>query len=443
MDHQTAYLIQLARQSREKLLSKVDFLLGNPELLVKMTRLRMEDQWNTSRFAHTSTPNFRLSHVEDDFLVPIYVSFTRILSSSSNLTSITFFNIIIGLDVIHCVSQLRVLHTLGLSMCPVPPEAANALIAEAAGLSCTAYNLYILLDEPSAWYSLLFCPSLRNLSVRALSNEDILPPPDVVWESSSFFPTLERLYLQVADPDEIPIYAHLFHVVATTTPLRLTNFKLCTGRGVLDFNILGLLRSLQSAPLRVLILEGLAEAEFDLFDRIPELFPMLAGLTLVRRASNRQVDNRLVTWPHASWEYAPHLARLTHLQHFSWNVDVLVDPPTTKPLLLFEEGFLDDSTPDDIWLEYGRAAFFGEDYWTALPFAAHCPSLQTFSIVSEPGLLLLTRRLSRAPSGAIVSQIPPGTEDPWNPWNMRQWDVPNMIGHWPPILPFPETIENL
>jgi hypothetical protein len=78
---------------------------------------------------------------------------------------------------------------------------------------------------------------------------------------------------------------------------------------MLDFEIIiELLRCFQSAPLRVLALEGLAEAEFDLFVVIAEYFPMLAGLTLVSWESNRQVRNRLVTWPHASWEYAPYLA---------------------------------------------------------------------------------------------------------------------------------------
>jgi hypothetical protein len=48
---------------------------------------------------------------------------------------------------------------------------------------------------------------------------------------------------------------------------------------------------MQNAPLRVLVPEGLAEAEFDLFVIIAECFPKLAGLTLVLRESKRQLTN--------------------------------------------------------------------------------------------------------------------------------------------------------
>jgi hypothetical protein len=190
-------------------------------------RLRIGDQWNASRIAQTSGSNFHLSRVEDNFLVPIYHSFTRILSASFNLTSVAFTNMTIGLDVIRCISQLRSLHTLDLVMCAIPSQAAEALLVENAPkkLSCAVSNLYLSLEDPSAWYCLLFFPYLCTLSTRTLSSHEVLPPPDDVWQNCSFFSTLEHLCLD--GPDDISVFAEL---AAATSLLKLTHFKLRTDR---------------------------------------------------------------------------------------------------------------------------------------------------------------------------------------------------------------------
>jgi hypothetical protein len=88
------------------------------------------------------------------------------------------------------------------------------------------------------------------------------------------------------------------------TTLRLTHFKLHMDWGVSDSEIMGLLIALQTAPLEVLVLEGLAQAEFSIFERIVSLFPDLLALTLVRRQNSNQHQNKLAPWPHSSWKYA-------------------------------------------------------------------------------------------------------------------------------------------
>jgi hypothetical protein len=257
----------------------------------------------------------------------------------------------------------------------------------------------------------------------------ILAPPDAIRHGFSFSATLERLYLETSDPNDIPVFLGWFRSMATTSPLRLTHFKLFSGIGISDLDMIELLRSIQGPLMQILVLEGLANAGFGLFDIIPEFFPALVGLTLIRR-SNRQVRTRLATWPHPSWEYAKHIARFSHLQYFAWNSNIILSRPATSPLILFEQGFLDDSTPIEIWIKHGFDAFFDEDHWTALTFAAHCPSLQMFSIIIDSARPYSISRLSRTPGGINAEQLPFNIYDLYD-----SWDVSRTVGHWPPILP--------
>ncbi|KAG5639636.1 hypothetical protein H0H81_008797 [Sphagnurus paluster] len=99
----------------------------------------------------------------------------------------------------------------------------------------------------------------------------------------------------------------------------------------------------RDAPLEVLVLEGLGEAEYTLFEQISHSFPGLIALTLIRRASPRQTRNLTITWPNSSWEYAKHLEGLTQLKHFRWNSDDSTSW-SSAPLRRFEEGFHDKKT---------------------------------------------------------------------------------------------------
>jgi hypothetical protein len=141
--------------------------------------------------------------------------------------------------------------------------------------------------------------------------------------------------------------------------------------GVSDADLDDVLASLRDTPLQVLAIDGLAEGEFTLFDSIAENVPSLIALTLLRRASNRQENSKLTTWPHPCWEYAQRLASFQNLEHFGWNMDCISVPATRYGLVHFEEGFPDQNDLSR-WAEN-----FGADYWTALSFAAHCPTLRT------------------------------------------------------------------
>ncbi|EDR05268.1 uncharacterized protein LACBIDRAFT_329987 [Laccaria bicolor S238N-H82] len=85
-----------------------------------------------------------------------------------------------------------------------------------------------------------------------------------------------------------------------------------------------LLRVMHTAPLEVLVLEGINE--------IATTFSNLLGLTLIIRANDRQKENKSVTWPRAS-------AVSLRLRHFGWNFCIDVMQCVPSGLVLLEIGF--------------------------------------------------------------------------------------------------------
>jgi hypothetical protein len=426
-------MAQLARSSRESVLSASEFLLGRPDLINKMRCLRISHGWRSSEFEETIVGDFSLSNVEENFYAPINRSFVDVLSASRNLTSLSLHNIPVGLDIVRSISHLHNLHTLDLRVCQMQSEVVEALQSGSNDkLTWSTYNLRLFMDDARLWWTLALCPNLRTLSVQSTYAYD-MPAPDLhIWTLCKFYPTLERLWLNDINDMDLPSLADWLRIGAASS-LQLTHLRLLVRSGASDTDIGGVLASLREMPLQVLVLDGLAEGEFILFDWIVENVPSLIALTLVRRASNRQESSKLSTWPHPCWEYAQHLASFQNLEHFGWNMDTIFIPATPYGLLHFEEGF-----PDEIdfcgWAEEQDEAYFGMDYWTALSFAAHCPTLQTYTTTDRPNT---TCRITRSPDGRVISELP---EDLWATWdagNVRRWNPSEFVGHWSPILPQP------
>jgi hypothetical protein len=257
-----------------------------------------------------------------------------------------------------------------------------------------------------------------------------MPVPDIdIWSLCKFYPTLERLWLNDVDSFNLPFLAAWLGLGAILN-LQLTHFRLLMRSGASDAVVGGVLASLREMPLQVLVIDGLAEGEFILFDSIAESFPSLIALTLVRRASNRQRSSELSMWPHPCWEYAQHLASFQNLEHFGWNLHYIFMPATPYGLLHLEDGF-----PDKIkfrgWAEHDEESF-GRDYWTALSFAAHCPTLRTYTITDRRRT---TCRITRLSDGRVISELSEGLWKTWDVWNVERRNPSELVEYWPPILP--------
>lgn len=375
---------------------------------------------------------FELSQIGPGFLAPIHRKFMDVLAITRNLVSVTLFCLPITPHSIRCLSDLRSLHTLDLQYCRITSDFRSSIQPHDVVLSVYNFSLWITFETLSAWFILPFCHHLRTLSIFSPSDYNIQTPPPQFWTTCQFFPTLQRLSLEYIDSAYIPSLISSFWTVASMTRMPLTHFKLLTRRGIRDSDALFLLETLRDAPIEVLVFDGLLDAEPRLFDRITELYQQtLVGLTLIRRASNRQLKNRPVVWPRPTWEYAGHLIGLANLKHFGWNSDYHHITPTTSILLDFEQGFPADPSRD---MDDERAHDINSIGWDALPFAANCPNLETFT---NDELFLSAVVISRSNTGFISTKplffLGPSIR---NQYSIDQWNTPTLQGKgWPHILP--------
>jgi hypothetical protein len=216
--------------------------------------------------------------------------------------------------------------------------------------------------------------------------------------------------------------------------MHLTHFKLYARHGVPDSIILDVLNALRSAPLEVLVLEGIAQGSLATVDRIAEHFPNLLGLTLMRREDERQHENKLATLPHFSWQYASRFSAFRRLQHFGWNFQINDLECTPCSVIACKEGlFAYTSTFEGVY-NVEESTRDNHDC-LALPFATYCPTLQTFVIIchSKPPE---ARRISRRSNGATKIERPTESPFAWNPWNiLDKWNLFHWTLGWPTIIP--------
>lgn len=234
-------------------------------------------------------------------------------------------------------------------------------------------------EHQSSWYLLALFPDAHLLYVESQDPTcGFLSPDPTLWSRLHVMHRLEYIHLEGIDW-EIQDLVNWLQDCALRGPLRVTHFKLRSPWSIDPDPIMSLLRVLHtaSAPIRVLVLDGIAKAPVDLFIAIAQLLPQLEGLTLIRRDTERQSKKRLCRWDCPTYEYAACLRALPRLRYFGANFywDILeLSPIVTR---LFESDF-DASKPEPLTDDY-----MSDPRSMALPFAASCPTLESFVIVSD------------------------------------------------------------
>ena len=437
--------------------------MNAPHISRRIQNLVLADEWWMHRRAHTNENNPFILGM--DFYKSAHQIFSSVLRCASKLTTLVLRNLELGPELTRRISEMPTLHTLDLHLCRVPRMVRKRLAIESFPLSWQITNLHIYMDSAfqethSQWYTLLLCPRIRTLSVVQFA-AGTFPALDTLFWQKCQLALLERLSLDNIDYRDLEELTRWFFARgggrgdATTapassgskmaSPLLLTHFKLHMQWGIPDSDILSLLLSLRHAPLEVLVLEGLAEAEFVIFKCIASQYPDLTALTLVRRQNPSQHQNKLVVWPHASWEYASCLRGFRGLRHFCWNFLTEYWDATPRLLLAFEEGFSSGSEKTTSMVttmlsEQNNNSsdvsddlpYFLDSHWMALPFAAYCPTLHTFSLMdhSVDMVCLITRGSKTGRITLTPKYIPIHSFDSWN---IQQWNTTSL--HWPILLP--------
>ncbi|KAL0567373.1 hypothetical protein V5O48_014621 [Marasmius crinis-equi] len=236
-------------------------------------------------------------------------------------------------------------------------------------------------------FALLLFPNLITLSHHAIRDPGAtwLPSPEIQDRSDHFCDGLRRLSFNLF-LSAVPMLTGWIGScrLRTLAPCTLTHLKLRTSHSLPDNRAIALLESLQSAPLEVLVLDGIREGSLTLLERIAQLFPDLLGLTLIlRRSSGTSLRTKARPWPYASWEYASRLRGFRELEYFTWNFRSPGEGVTPFALLGFEAAAEGASWewPSDVDDEFDP-----EDHSSiAILFACHCPTLEIFVLETEDG----------------------------------------------------------
>ncbi|KAL0572502.1 hypothetical protein V5O48_009467 [Marasmius crinis-equi] len=424
-------LDQLASDRSSELIRLVGFLVSRPDLTDAVQNLTIIDGWRM--WARELRP-VRPYMYDKIFYGPISSSLHILLASCKGLINLTIRHFAITSDWLRAISQMPQLHTLEFHFAcinediPIAPQVLNLRWDEAR------YDERELSMRETTgrgiWYTLLLFPNLitfnHNLSRTYAS---WLPAQDVVNGSDHFCRGLRRLSLAVVWAC-VPalttwIQSSLLRTGASCT---LTHFKLRTDRSAPDEYIIPLLESLQSAPLEVLVLDGIREGSLELIRRIVQLFPDLIGLTLIRRENRSQRESKLASWPYQSWEYALELRGFRQLRYFGWNYRVPVLDVTPYALLGFEAA-VEGCTDETLYEIHGDdEEYFLDESSIALPLASRCPTLELVGLEER---LPRHIKISRGPNGEVKT-----SDERYNVLqNMQDWNPHEFEFGWKPVVP--------
>ncbi|KZT30758.1 hypothetical protein NEOLEDRAFT_34055 [Neolentinus lepideus HHB14362 ss-1] len=446
----------VAQQDKVSFLRGMDSFMSRPHVAQKARYLRLDDVWQSQQSilrtlgdhsfftvsdAHAYGVDIYGVDIDSAFYEPILTTMATVITATIGLRELDLFGILLSSAIVKAITCLPRLHTVTFRGCNFGPDLRLfpvQLPSSSSVLNLAIYPHDFLRDSSRYWSLLSICPRLRTVSASSpVGNRRVgVPPTPELRRIYNPWRTVERFSAEDFDLAQIPDLCSWIEEAKMSSPLRLTHFKLHTRWPMEKAQIFRLIRALEGAPLKILVLSYIRYAGLDLLDRIAEAFPDLVGLTLMHRRKYTRFHPTLVrfsVWPHASWEYADRLRRFKSLEHLGINFycPTITDHLDHGMIERMESGAIDDSEVEE-W------AFPEElDNDTVVrAFSVHCPTLQTFTFYSYP-IYITTYRIHRRPHRSPLVEPEMDTNPPclygkipqhYNPWN-DSW------GGWETILP--------
>ncbi|KAF9059873.1 hypothetical protein BDP27DRAFT_1430748 [Rhodocollybia butyracea] len=408
----TEDLEPLVLKARARFLDYSSLLQTRPDMM-RVNTLTFQ---NFGRlFSQTLNGSFT-PHVldRDIFLPPITSSLNRTISLAHNVRVLSLSHLDITCDLMQTLVQLVHLRSIKLSYSMQDDDLTHAIIenelptcGQVQFLELSSYSVNF--REPSdefTWLLLRLFPNLLTFHYLSPPRQTIWAPPIplLLREDSApplaMFKTLQKLFLShYIDIAFLSGSFQKFSTMNSAISFPLTHLKLHSCFSYSD-SVIDLLEALHSgsAPLEVLILIGLRDADLVLFECITGLFPDILELSLRRKISYRQGPP--LQWRHPTWRYAQYFPRFTRLHHFSWNQHFLA---TKLPRLMLvfeqqaeiehqlsiihtphlnraelEEVLEGDAELSQLFDEAEKDTYDCCGWNTARLFSAYCPTLETF-----------------------------------------------------------------
>ncbi|KZW00454.1 hypothetical protein EXIGLDRAFT_745690 [Exidia glandulosa HHB12029] len=420
-----AGVYDLMKKSREDCIQQVQFLSSRPDIFSRVRSLTLGNFWRESMYDGTILGDaiLRPSHV---FFDPLLEQFTGLLRHLQ-LETLTLWNLSIDIFFGLELAQ-QPLSLLRLRQCRPRPDLRAAVRNAEWPSSIKGLDIQFAVSDTNdveeieqfkSWYLLAVCPQLRLLHVtNALPRQRLPFPAAEIWPCFSGLNTVERVHLDGIECELDELVGMIEHAAARG-PLRISHLKLTSAWSMSEDDILLLLRALHAggSPLIVLDLDGIYPLTTALFDGLASMFPDLVALTLIRRDGLRQHDAKLCNWDRPVYEYAAHMRSFAHLRHFGANFyvpDLHLSPFAMRHI---ESDF---QHQEDISIVPASADYISDTARSiALPFAANCPSLESFFVATTLPLYQYTIR--RLPGGVFEVEDRRNSKKggmPYNPeWN--------------------------
>ncbi|KAK1231115.1 hypothetical protein PQX77_005777 [Marasmius sp. AFHP31] len=406
-------LHQIAKQESMKLIRLVGFLISRPDLTDAIQDLTISDSWSLEA---SVIPVLRHFLHDATLYGPINSSFNTLLATCQNLTSLRIHKCAITSAWLRTMSLLTTLRTVVLHLARIQDESVeHDVLHDRIPSSSQVLNLRWMdsryteeqtlsreAEGQGVWFILLLFPNLLTFNHELDDEVACLPVHNVMQKGFHCFQGLRRLNINVFR-EQVPMLIDCFMTirVRTLNPCTLTHLKLRTDFPIPQDQIYILLESISTAPLEVLVLEGIEQGSLTLIDRIAETFPDLIGLTLIRRENGRQRKTKLATWPHQSWEYAARFTGFRRLKYFGWNFYVSAYDCTPAVLPVHEAAVVSESDVAGLVYEHlrnGESDYFEDTSSLALPFAARCATLEIMGLEDRHSRYFA---ISRSSSGGV------------------------------------------
>ncbi|KAI0076035.1 hypothetical protein K474DRAFT_1315647 [Panus rudis PR-1116 ss-1] len=367
--------------SQEKLIKELTFLRNCPDIVQKLKRLSLIDNWVVYR-------GIRNVAEADEYVQANRVSISTllpdVLSRLANLQSLVISCWRITQRDLESISSMPRLHTLDLRDCMSSFAATTTL----PRVPCTK-NLFLLHFHNgyeavlSQWSIPGMFTSLQHLTFSITSTQDHFEPSIPTAEFTTvvnLFKTLKTVIFDGLLP--IDVQSISAWVSLANGPLPLERFKLVVNGGLNRREILDLLNALSHSRLKYLVIDGIRWADPVILDTIAQTFPQLESLVLHYRQNDIQYRCKAALWPCPTWEYAAHLTNFQCLRYFGWNFRV-GKAYFPRPTLLFpDEGYAEEVDWRKREQDKDEEGLFIADL-----LHVHCPTLQLVAFYTDSTII--------------------------------------------------------
>jgi len=392
VDKQPSDILALMTRSRDDAIRRIEFFLSRPDMRGATRRLGFYNSWPWEVFGElgfldSNSGDYSFADIDSDFYEPLRTIMHSTIRGDIPIASLSISHFMIDGHLAMNIARHPTLQDLTFRGCTTSID-LRALILSGTFQQLPPSNsrtlrVYVLDSEDIhvAWCALAICrnPRVFSITYPRYYNDIVAPHPEVEHMLISAFARVQRLHLTHVPHSLIGLADWLTTVHAAGHQLRLTHLKLESTFAMDGTVLLAVLAvvNLANSPLRVLALDGTDLPSLDLFDHLASMLPNLEGLTIIARGP-RQTRRSSCVWPHCTYEYAAKLALFPRLRMFGANfeIDLFEFAPIGLPQFQIEE--FGSDTLERWWEEKDRGYMDDTETSVVRPFAAMCPTLETF-----------------------------------------------------------------